>query len=231
MTKRVLPGLGLTAFWPYGSDNWNTDMDANLVLLAALANCAVASRVTLIASADQSKVYLVPSNAATNANKIAIYNNDVEVPANSGWIYITPKEGWRVFVIDEAAPLDFLYGAWAPNQFTFSKPYMVSGYDQRWRTDITVAAAFTQTAGRQTTRYRAAMTFCNLDLELTTAAAVTDGTTITTLPSDCRPPAAIMIAAASPLPIRVVVGTDGTVKIYGASAATNFALHTNFSLL
>ena len=233
MTKRVLPGLGLTAFWPYGADNWNTDMDTNLVLLAALANCAVQSRVTAIASADITKVYIVPSAAGSNPNKIAIYNNDVATPANSGWIYITPKDGWRAFIIDEGAPLEWLYGAWAPSQFTFSKAYMISGYDQRWRTDLTVNAAFTQVVNRQVTRYRAAMTLGWLDFELSTTGAVADGTLMFTLPADCRPPLAVMLQATAGPPYvpRILVSANGEVRCYGVTATMNLSYHGNWSLI
>jgi len=231
MAKRVLPGIGLTAFWPYGSDNWNNDMDTNLLLLTALANCAVASRVTVVdGTADKTKIYLVPSIAASHANTIAIYNNDVSTPANSTWVYITPKEGWRAFVIDEAAPLDFLYGAWAPSQFTFSKAYMTQGYNQRWQTDLTVNAAFTQIAGAQTTRYRLAMTLVNLQFELSSAAAVADNSTIVTLPADYRPALPIRLPVASSVPgARVLIGTDGTVKTLGFTAAGQYSLSTDFS--
>lgn len=231
MSKRQLPGLGLTAFWPYGADNWNTDMDTNLLLLSALANCAVASRITAMAGADKTKLYIVPSNAADHPNTIAIYNNDVATPANSTWVYITPKEGWRAFIIDEGAPLDFVYGAWAPSQFTFSKAYMEVGYDQRWMTDLTLTAGFTLLNGRQNLRYRKAMTFVDLDLEVTTTAAVADGTTITTLPAGFRPPKTFQILSASPINIRVIIGDDGTVKAYGANAATTIAIHISFSLI
>lgn len=230
--KRKIPGLGLTGFWPYMADHWDAEMNANLVLLSAITGRLTAeSRTTNVADMDKTKVYIVPSNAGSNPNMIAVWNND-PTPEDQAWIYITPLPGWTAFIVNEAVPLDFLYGAWAPSQFTFSKSYMEVGYDQRWLTDLTVAAAFVQTAAMQANRYRKAMTFVDLDLEVTTSAATTAGTTITTLPAGYRPPAAIYIPVASAVAgSRVLIGTDGTVKAYNFTAAGAYSLHAHFSLL
>lgn len=230
--KRIIPGLGLTGFWPYMTDHWDTEMNANLVLLSAITGRLTAqSRTTAVADMDKTLVYIVPSNAASNPNAIAVWNND-PTPADQAWIYITPLAGWTAFIVNEAVPLDFLYGAWAPSQFTFSKDYMTVGYDQRWLTDLTVAAAFAQTAGMQVNRYRKAMTFVDLDLEVTTTAAAAAGTTITTLPAGYRPPGAIYLPVTSAVAgSRVLIGTDGTVKAYGFTAAGAYSLHVSFSTL
>ena len=230
--KRTLPGLGLTAFWAYMADNWNVEMDANLVKLSAMTGqLAAQSRTVGIGSWDKTKIYIVPASAADNPNKIAIWNND-PVEADQKWLYITPQEGWGAFVVDEAQQMQFLYSAWAPPQFTFSKAYMESGYDQRWLTDLTLASGFAQTANYQSNRYRRAMTFVDLDLEVTTTAAITNGTSICTLPAGYRPPANIVLPVASSIVgTRVIIGTDGTVKAYSFTAAGMFSLHAHFSLL
>lgn len=230
--KRKIPGLGLTAFWPFLSSGWNTEMDTNLVLLSAITGRLTAeSRTTNVADMDKTKVYIVPANAGANPNKIAVWNNDPQV-ADQAWIYIDPLPGWTAFIVNEAVPLDFLYGAWAPSQFTFSKSYMESGYDQRWMTDLTLAAGFTQIAGRQVLRYRRAMTFVDLDFELTTTAVQADGTAVLTLPAGYRPPLDILLpVTGSVANARVLIGADGTVRCYGFNAAGSFSFHGRFSLL
>ena len=232
--KRKIPGLGLTAFWPYLSSGWNTEMDANLVLLSAITGRLTAeSRTTNVADMDKTKVYIVPSNAGSNPNKIAVWNND-PVVADQAWIYIDPLPGWTAFIVNEAVPLDFLYGAWAPSQFTFSKSYMENGYDQRWLTDLTLASGWTQIAGRQALRYRRAMTFVDLDMELTAATMMADGSTIFTLPAGYRPPAAVMFGlVGTVMGARILIGVDGTVKCYGMAAVTGaqVSFHGRFSLL
>ena len=87
MAKRQLPGLGLTAYWPYGSDNWNLEMDTNLRLLSAVAQINVASRTVAIADMDNTKMYIVPDGSPTNAKSVAIYDDGV-------WVYLVPKAGW-----------------------------------------------------------------------------------------------------------------------------------------
>lgn len=230
--KRVNNGLGLTSNWPYKSDNWNAEMDANLQRLSAMAGrVTVESRLTNVADMDKTKIYIVPSNAGSNPNAIAMWNND-PMPADQAWIYITPQPGWTAFVVNEAIPLDFLYGAWAPSQFTYADAYMKNGYDQRWLTDLVFAAAFKQTPNNQPNRYRRAMTFIDLDLELTTTAAVADGTLITTLPATYRPPNNIWLPVASPFGgSRLIIGPDGKLNAYGFSAAGAYGLHAHFSLL
>lgn len=231
--KRVNNGLGLTSNWPYKSDNWNAEMDANLQRLSAMAGrVTVESRLTNVADMDKTKIYIVPSNAGSNPNAIAMWNND-PTPADQAWIYITPQPGWTAFVVNEAIPLDFLYGAWAPSQFTYADAYMKNGYDQRWLTDLTVNAAFTQNAGRQITRYRRAMTYIDLDFDLATSAAVADGVVMFTLPATYRPPKDIAMPVLANFvgAARIVIGADGTVKTYGFTNAAGYSFHQRFSLL
>ena len=230
--KRVNNGLGLTSHWAYLSDHWDTEMNANLARISAITGrVTVESRTTNVADMDKTKLYIVPANAGANPNLIAMWNND-PVTADQAWIYITPLPGWTAFIVNEAIPLDYLYGAWAPSQFTFSKSYMEVGYAQRWQTDLVLTAGFTQTAARQILRYRQEMTFIDLDFELTTTASQADGTTIVTLPAGYRPPLAIVLPVPGPVAnARVLIGTDGTVKAQGFTTAGAYSFHGSFSLL
>lgn len=125
--KRTLPGLGLTSNWPYNSDNWNTEMDANLIRLSAMTgHASVQSRVVGVGGWDKTKIYLVPFNAAANANCIAIWNND-PVVGDQAWYYIQPKEGWSVFVVDELSRVEFISNGWGVSQRSMNPNMLING--------------------------------------------------------------------------------------------------------
>lgn len=125
--KRVLPGLGLTSNWPYKSDNWDGEMNTNLQRLSAMTGCvAVQSRVVGVGNWDKTKIYLVPFNAAANANAIAMWNND-PVVADQAWIYITPKEGWSAYVVDELNRVEYVGTGWGVTRLAKST---VNGIDK-----------------------------------------------------------------------------------------------------
>lgn len=116
MASRTLPGLGLNGFWVLHEDNWNTGMDANLLLLSSLTQLSVKSRVTVLpGSPTNGDIYIVPSGG--NANKIAIRDNSL-------WTYITPLEGWRAWVQDEDLIVSYSGSAWILSTGTpsFSAP-------------------------------------------------------------------------------------------------------------
>lgn len=84
--ERTLPGLGLTGFWTYGSDNWKDQNDANLRMLSAVAQLAVISQVAAEpGSPADGDMHLLTGTA--NINKIAVRDN-------GAWVYLTPIEGW-----------------------------------------------------------------------------------------------------------------------------------------
>lgn len=106
MAKRTLPGLlKMIGFWPAGSNGWGDDMDKNLFRLSVLAQCTVESRTKAVASFEEGKVYIVPSNAENNANYIAAFNGDA-------WQFIEPVDGLLVTVLDEAVILRRKWGEW-----------------------------------------------------------------------------------------------------------------------
>lgn len=99
MTERTLPGLDLTGFWPLGDNSWKDGMDTNLQVLSALTQFSVISRTTTLpGSPSDGAIYIVPSDAGSNANDVAIWDG----PSGSEqWVYLTPKEGWRGWVQDD----------------------------------------------------------------------------------------------------------------------------------
>lgn len=104
--ERALPGLGLFGYWTIGSDGWDVGMDSNLRILSALVGRAVISATTALPVAPvQGDIYIVPANATANANDIALYDN-------GAWVYLTPKEGWRLYVKDTDLDVIFTGLAW-----------------------------------------------------------------------------------------------------------------------
>lgn len=110
MPARTLPGLGLTGFWDEGADGWKPGMDTNLQRLSVLVQAGAISQTTeLPASPSAGDIYIVPSDAASNANDIALYDG----PSGSeAWVYITPAEGWTVYVQDTSTEMRFDGSAW-----------------------------------------------------------------------------------------------------------------------
>lgn len=108
MPKRTLPGLGLTGFWDLGSDNWKDENDSNLRTLSALVQARAISRTTALpASPANGDIYIVPPDAASNANEIAIRDD-------GAWVYIPPAEGFTAYVADANENVQFDGTAWAP---------------------------------------------------------------------------------------------------------------------
>ena len=99
MAERTLPGLGLTGFWDLGANNWKDGMDANLRLLSVIARGWAKSRTTTIpADGAAGDVYVVPSDAAAEANSIAIWDG---VAGSEQWVYVPPQIGLRFFMQDD----------------------------------------------------------------------------------------------------------------------------------
>lgn len=104
--ERTLPGIGLTGFWNLGDSSWKPGMDANLRALSALVQLSVLSRQTAIPdSPADGSIYIVPANAATNANRIAIRDNGATT-------FVTPAEGWLGYVKDEDLFVKFNGTVW-----------------------------------------------------------------------------------------------------------------------
>jgi hypothetical protein len=111
MPERIMPGLGLRAFYDPGQRNWGTSLSEDLRRLSALVQARVASRTTpLPTTGSTGQMLIVPAAAGANANALALWDQS---PAGAAaWVYLTPQEGWQVWVADEARHVRFTAGSW-----------------------------------------------------------------------------------------------------------------------
>lgn len=111
MPERIMPGLGLRAFYDPGQRNWGTSLSEDLRRLSALVQARATSRTTpLPATGSAAQMLIVPAAAGANANALALWDQS---PAGAAaWVYLTPQEGWQVWVADEARHVRFAAGAW-----------------------------------------------------------------------------------------------------------------------
>jgi hypothetical protein len=106
MPSRTLPGLGLKADWDLGEDNWKDEMDTNLLTASVLVQARVLNVVTVLPAGVEGAVYLCAADHATQANKIAAYDE-------GAWVYWPPFEGMRVYDLTNKRWLQYsAAGAW-----------------------------------------------------------------------------------------------------------------------
>lgn len=110
MPERIMPGLGLRAFYDPGQRNWGTSVSEDLRRLSVLVQPRAASRSTpLPTTGSAGQILIVPTVAGTNADAIALWDEAAGSPA---WVFLTPQEGWQVWITDEARHVRFSGGAW-----------------------------------------------------------------------------------------------------------------------
>ncbi len=111
MPERIMPGLGLRAFYDPGQRNWGTSLSEDLRRLSALVQARATSRTTPLPTAGSAgQMLIVPAAASVNANALALWDQS---PAGAAaWVTLTPQEGWQVWVVDEARHVRFTAGAW-----------------------------------------------------------------------------------------------------------------------
>jgi hypothetical protein len=115
MAERILPGLGLTGYWDLGSSGWKPGMDANLRLLSAIVQGAALSRTDALPGVPvDGDISIVPASDLTNPNKIAIRDD-------GAWVYITPLEGFRMWIIDDEEFCLYDGATWGPLPTAFSQ--------------------------------------------------------------------------------------------------------------
>lgn len=102
--ERIVPGLGLTAYWNLGDNGWKPGMDSNLLLLSAVAQLAPLSIVTSMpGSPTNGDIHIV--DGGSEDNKVAIRDN-------GAWVYLTPQEGWKAWLRDSDSLYIFDGTAW-----------------------------------------------------------------------------------------------------------------------
>lgn len=116
MTAQTLPNTTLAAGFSENETGWSAPMNRNLRVIDALVNGRVVDKDLNAppGSPAAGSMYIVgsaPTGAwAAQAGKLAVWAAGDDL--SSQWIFVTPKSGWRVWVIDEAA--DYRYtSAWA----------------------------------------------------------------------------------------------------------------------
>ena len=110
MPERIMPGLGLRAFYDPGQRNWGTSVSEDLRALSVLVQARALSRSTALPGTGAAgDVYIVPSGASAHANALALWDGE---PGAEDWVFLTPQEGWQVWVMDEARHLRLIGGAW-----------------------------------------------------------------------------------------------------------------------
>ena len=110
MPERIMPGLGLRAFYDPGQRDWGTSVSEDLRALSVLVQARAISRLApLPASGSIGDITIVPAAAGANANALALWDGE---PGAEDWVYLTPQPGWQVWIGDEARHVRFEAGAW-----------------------------------------------------------------------------------------------------------------------
>jgi hypothetical protein len=110
MPERIMPGLGLRAFYDPGQRNWGTSLSEDLRRISALVQARATSRsMPLPTSGSAGQILIVPAAAGTNADAVALWD---EVDVTPAWVILPPQDGWQFWIADEARHVRFEGGAW-----------------------------------------------------------------------------------------------------------------------
>lgn len=108
MSARTLPNVGLSGFWALGENGYKTLMDLNLLKLSALVQAGAISLVTsLPGSPTDGDIHVLSAAAGSHPTEIAIRDA-------GAWVYVTPLEGWLVFVRADNVFYYFDASDWVP---------------------------------------------------------------------------------------------------------------------
>jgi len=146
MTGRNLPGLGLVAGYSPGENGWGTAMTNNLRMLSAIVQGKVLSRIAdLPGSPTDGDIYMLSGTDDSNSEGLT---GDIALRDNGAWVYLTPAEGWEMWVEDEEKKYRFLSGAWTEIASGTSQPI-----------DIGIFIAGVMTANERVATYVATRAF------------------------------------------------------------------------
>ena len=110
MPERIMPGLGLRAFYDPGQRNWGTSLSEDLRRVSVLAQATALSRSTALpAVGSAGDILIVPASEGANANAIALWDGTLGAET---WVFLTPQPGWQVWIADEARTVRFSAGNW-----------------------------------------------------------------------------------------------------------------------
>ena len=101
MAALTEPRSGIKHTWALGESGWNTDMDANLLLIGRLAlGGGVADRdLTAPPGSPTAGDAYIP--AATATGDWTGQEDDVAIYDGAAWVFITPPSGFGIFIADE----------------------------------------------------------------------------------------------------------------------------------
>ncbi|MCC5989489.1 MAG: DUF2793 domain-containing protein [Pararhodobacter sp.] len=110
MAERIMPGLGLRAFYEPGQRNWGSSVSEDLRTLSVLVQARAMSRSSALpGSGNAGDIYIVPEGAPANAGALALWDGE---PGSETWILLTPQPGWQVWIADETRHVRFDGTAW-----------------------------------------------------------------------------------------------------------------------
>ena len=110
MPERIMPGLGLRAFYDPGQRDWGTSVSEDLRALSVLVQARALSRGTpLPASGNAGDVFIVPAGASANADALALWDGE---PGSETWVFLASQPGWQVWLADEARHVRFDGAGW-----------------------------------------------------------------------------------------------------------------------
>lgn len=111
MPERILPGLGLRAFYDRGQRDWGESLSEDLRRLSVLVQARALSRSTPVpAIGSAGDIYLVPADDPTDANAFALWDG---APGEEAWVHLPPEPGWEVWIADEGLRVRYDGSAWA----------------------------------------------------------------------------------------------------------------------
>ena len=110
MPERIMPGLGLRAFYDPGQRDWGQSVSEDLRALSVLVQARAPSRSTALpGSGNAGDIYIVPEGAPANAGALALRDGK---PGSETWVFLAPQPGWEVWITDEARRVRFTGTAW-----------------------------------------------------------------------------------------------------------------------
>lgn len=113
MPASTEPRSGLLYGWDLGENNWNAEMDSNLISIGRFAfHLSVLNRSlsTPPASPSTGDTYIV-ANSPTN--DWAGRQNSIAVWDGSAWQFGDPRLGWVAYIEDEEVLSVFKSGGWS----------------------------------------------------------------------------------------------------------------------
>jgi hypothetical protein len=117
MAAVTLPNVGIVAGFAPGEDGWDNEMSANLRLLDALVQPVVVDKDLTAppGSPTGGQLYIVGASSsgdwASHETHLAVWQAGDDLTA--AWKFVTPKEGWEVWIVDEDKAYRFDGTAWA----------------------------------------------------------------------------------------------------------------------